>query len=458
MSSPTHFQMCTFTLQKVSGVRFILISLIAMFMTACGGLGTKPEFHKAAVEPANYTINYSPSYLIGVEKANRRRIGGPQWENCNGSDYCFRTKTSDLSPELRGKVEERFDDLKGHFVSHILRYDRERDGRFQGKSQYNIYTPDGSEQSIQCSAQGRTGTQTCFNSGWDAIRGLGVDVKQQVKQNRITHIILMSTGWNTLQPESISNYNEWITNILTAAQEDGQNSFRPLFIGFSWASDWEKWKKWFEGIDFVNKAHDADEIGLTWANVLVHEVLLPLKRDLGVPVVLIGHSFGARLLSRAIHSGAILPRKPTSGNQVDLFLGMQGAFSVNRFTSDRGNEGQPYQYFSQAAKKFILTSSRHDEAVKRAIHTGDTFVGSAHAFEITHENGYSRLFEHAAIDAEGRWTQFPSLDSSKVTMVEASEMIASEKEGTGGLAHSDVFDKQAGRFIWQAIKASGIDH
>ncbi|MEK6640429.1 MAG: hypothetical protein AABZ17_07130 [Nitrospirota bacterium] len=456
MSSLTHFQMSPITLQNVSGLRFLAVSLIAMFMTACGGLGTKLEFHKAAVEPANYTINYSPSYLIGVEKASRERIGGPQWGNCEGSDYCFHTKTPDHSPELQKKVEERFGDPKGHFVSHILRYDRQNDGRFAGKSLYNIYVPDGSEQSMQCSAQGQIGTQACFNSGWDAVRGLKANIEERVRQDHITHIIVMSTGWNTLQPESISNYNEWIANILAAAQEDGQNSFRPLFIGFSWASDWEKWKNWLEGIDFFNKSNDADEIGLTWANVLVHEVLLPLKHDLGVPVVLIGHSFGARLLSRAIHSGSILPRKPIVGNQVDLFLGMQGAFSVNRFTSDRGDEGHPYQYFSQAAKKFILTSSRHDKAVKRAIHTGDRFVGSAHAFEITQENGYTRVFEHAEIDAEGRWTKLPSTDSTKVTMVEASAMIATNKPGTGGLAHSDVFDKEAGRFIWQAIKAIGI--
>lgn len=445
----THLEMSRTVFLKASRLWILPIACASVLITACGGLGTKAEFHPAAVDPAKYTITYSPSYLIGVEKANRKRIGGPKWGDCTGKDYCFNTRAQALSPELRDKIEERFDDRKGHFVSHIVRYQQHGNTSVTGDRLYSIYASDGTEQSAKCSSQGESGIQACFNSGWDALRHFKDEIAQRLKDEHITHIIVMSTGWKTLQPESISNYNEWIGNILAAAREDGQSEFRPLFIGFSWASDWERWP---EGVDFVNKGHDADEVGLSWANVLIHEVVLPLKHDTHVSVVLIGHSFGARLLSRAIHSGVILPKTPPVQDPVDLFLGMQGAFSVNRFTANKGKEGHPYGNFSQAAKKIILTSSQHDEAVTRAIHTGDTFVGSAHAYELTREPDYVGLFEHTAIDAQGRWTTPPSHDSSKVALVEASSMIATNKPGTGGKAHSDVFDKESGRFIWQAIR------
>lgn len=432
------------------------VLLIALTLTGCGGLGTKPEFHSAAVEPTKFVISYSPSYLIGIEKANRTRIGGPQWKDCDRKEYCFNTNTPELTTELRQKIEERFDDIKGHFISHIIRYAHQGNGWYAGQWSYNIYGPENQDQTRTCATQGQTPTETCSNSGWNAVRNLKSELAQRIKQDGITHLIVMSTGWNTLQNESISNYNDWIAHILSAAREDGTIRFRPLFIGLSWASDW-LWWNWFGASDFVNKAHDADEVGLTWANVLVHEVLLPLKQDTGVPVVLIGHSFGARLLSRAIYSGAILPSKSTSREPVDLFIGMQGAFSVNRFTPDKGKEAQPYRNYSRGAKKILLTSSKYDEAVESAIHTGDTFAGSAHAYQITQGKDYAGIFEHIAIDPQGGWTTPPSSNSSKVTLVEASAMIATNKPGTGGLAHSDVFDKEAGRFMWQAIKEFSIN-
>lgn len=58
---------------EASRLWLLPIACASLFIiTACGGLGTKAEFHPAAVAPGKYTITYSPSYLIGVEKANRK--------------------------------------------------------------------------------------------------------------------------------------------------------------------------------------------------------------------------------------------------------------------------------------------------------------------------------------------------------------------------------------------------
>ena len=117
-------------------------------------------------------------------------------------------------------------------------------------------------------------------------------------------------------------------------------------------------------IGYPNKADDADEIGYTIMNLLLNEVIADIKSApdySGVPVVVFGHSFGGRLTSRAVYSAKHLreerrPAKPT----VDVYVGLQPAFSVSRFIKARGREGAPYLH-GECARR----SCRPDEFVSR---------------------------------------------------------------------------------------------
>jgi Alpha/beta hydrolase family len=104
-------------------------------------------------------------------------------------------------------------------------------------------------------------------------------------------------------------------------------AFRPLFVGIKWDSDWPR-----AGVlgveDYWNKGSDADEIGLTWANLL-NRVLKEVRAEHGARIVAVGHSFGARLLSRAVHSAPLIVAGPSE--PIDLFIRLQGAFPYRRF-------------------------------------------------------------------------------------------------------------------------------
>lgn len=85
--------------------------------------------------------------------------------------------------------------------------------------------------------------------------------------------------------------------------------------------------------------------------------------------ILIGHSFGARVITRAIFSnGLIDPPKVNKESSethqkntcdVDLVIGLQGAFSINRFIPGEGEEGSPYRTFSTntCVKNSIVNAS-----------------------------------------------------------------------------------------------------
>ncbi len=98
----------------------------------------------------------------------------------------------------------------------------------------------------------------------------------------------------------------------------GAGRFRPLVIGFTWPSVWfgieNNWLKKNTAFisSYFTKQDDADEIGFTIANWVIHNVVLKAKDevkeyceskgkgDLSPEVITIGHSMGARILARAI--------------------------------------------------------------------------------------------------------------------------------------------------------------
>ena len=82
-----------------------------------------------------------------------------------------------------------------------------------------------------------------------------------------------------------------------------------------------------------------------------------------LPVIAIGHSFGARAMTRALFSSPLINDEKMVTSPVNLAVSLQGAMSINRFFPSLGNEGAPYRdYVSLVNTKIVLTASRFDSA------------------------------------------------------------------------------------------------
>ena len=216
-------------------------------------------------------------------------------------------------------------------------------------------------------------------------------------------------------------------------------------------------------ISYFNKANDADEIGLVWANAIVNGVLCDLRDRSGpdtwrpVKVVQIGHSFGARVVTRTAFSGACLNPPRTLSQGPDLTISLQGAFSMNRFLLERSAEGAPYSGFADLAGRIVMTWSDHDAANPVA----NKVTGANHSGA---RDGYDRVwsdddlqnrkhfaFVRCASDG-GLGDLVGDVGDKRLVMIDATELIRYQFPGTGGGAHSDVDNRDVGRMMWQIIR------
>jgi hypothetical protein len=338
-----------------------------------------------------------------------------------------------------------------------------------------------------------------------ALKKLECGLTAQVNAGSFTHLIIIVMGWNTSQDEAIRNFNDIVGNMMDAAtekpfsarfkddDEEQREPFRPLVLGVTWPSYWNKSK--LDVFSYFDKADDADELGLTWLNVLVNRtiplVLAQAQKDAnGDPepisklrVVLIGHSFGARAAMRAVFSGPVLDPPAVKmasaavaasvpDPMIDLVVGLEGAVSVNRFMKDRSSEGAPYRDFAQIGTKIVLTASDKDEATNApvwyepsgSIHTWNKVCSNAQdVFQCWYASDAIKYGQDGKI-ANGDFTvcpanpggkcvpepMFPKAeDDRRVLYVNTSEGITTyNTPDTGGGAHSDIYRLPMGRLLW----------
>ncbi len=296
--------------------------------------------------------------------------------------------------------------------------------------------------------------------------GEKIRAKLEDPDSRYTHLVLASAGWDNDQEVSVAHYNAVLSNVQQAARKEGKN-FRPLFIGLTWPSVWGN-DDWVLGlkhlfmkfIGYPNKANDADEIGYTIMNVLLNEVIADVKANPkhgDIPVVVFGHSFGARLTSRAVYSAHHLKgQDDQQESTVDLYIGLQPAFSINRFIKDDGREGAPYLPDKARGMPVVLTTSEHDTANPTAkLATGARHVGGIHGlewaekFKVGGSTADHRFMVFKEATANGRvdntckdWQETYDKDPNAVFVVDAKRFVRS---------HGDVVDLPAGRMIWDSI-------
>ena len=277
----------------------------------------------------------------------------------------------------------------------------------------------------------------------------------------------------------------------------GNESFRPLFVGISWPSLWS-WKVFNTiGIlsSYFTKADDADEVGLIWGNRILRDILIPFKKEQNIPLILIGHSLGARLLTRALFSSPLISTEPTKSidinrSDVDLVIGLEGAFSVRRFIYGEGLEGYPYANFSNYAKNYVFTWSKHDKANPVTGFYGARYIGGKYVNKYTRkfdlfshykikimsnddtdklddnflDKNFNRKFKNVESDGakvswENHFNSSPVLSEYSeyqspiypISIVDASELIYYHPYYKDGNAHNDIYTPGIAEFIWNCI-------
>lgn len=409
-----------------------------------------PNFHTVALDPTQHPLS-NPGYLIGIEKERATLVGSVPFGTCRPDTtiFCLNRDADYLKDkkEWRDTLEERLDDPKRLFVSHIASYEQANNQGhalpLQARLLANLYRND----TLACEKSSNHPEPTCISEGVEALKSLKADLGQRIVREQATHILFYSTGWNSDQVDSIRRYNLFFDQIVKAAHEDGDNSFNPIFIGITWPADWPE----LPGpSDILNKKNDADEVAVTWVNYLVNQVLLPFKTK-GVKIVLIGHSFGGRIVATAPNSRDLLPNPVL--DKVNLVVGLQAAFSIKRFAG--GTEGTPFKEFSAYADKFVFISSTHDDCGKQlgpVVYAALNPILGEEGIKEAGKDDLAKLFEVLKVNDSGKWEGTPSRSPERALLLDASAIVKDREGPPHIIAHNDVNNQEVGRLLWKTIK------
>lgn len=389
------------------------------------------------------------AYLVGIEKNNAKRVGEIRECSANESTDCLFIDAPYFAskPELRSNLRAKYSgQYRPTLITHVARFDQ---GSVRPCFLANDYAVTGLCQGVRPSVGSAS-----VASSWDVLDTLGDDLGRRMEVARPTHVVVYTMGWNTYQVEALRNIRNLHAHLVAAAASAGAANFSPLVIGVTWPSTGDPK---ITATDFGIKAKDADEVGAVWINALIHKLLPPLKARHGFKVVVIGHSFGARATSRATFSAPLITARVEDRPTVDLLIGLQGAYSYQRFLMDddggpEGSEGAPYRDYWLGASTVLLTSSRYDTAVTAALHA-DYFVGSDAARRRSRASPRQALsFNYPVARADGTIDQLVC-GPGRIAWVDASEPIAEPEPNTGGGAHSGIYTAAVGRMTFQALRA-----
>ncbi len=371
------------------------------------------KFHSVVYYPQEISLDF-PGYIVGVEKSPKKSVA---------KKVQSRFDMTHLSKGIKRDIDRIKREPKILYISHIIKDNGcGKENRFI----YNLYEKD------------KANIPDAYDKSFEALESLKENIQKDI--NKYDSIIVFVMGWNTSQEEAVRNFNSLYKNLKKASN----NTVNPLFIGVTWPSEWEvsvlpdALVKLFS---FTVKANDADELGLTWLGVMIHKTLKDIKK----PVYVIGHSFGARATSMAVFEGnKLYKNKPYPRNHIDTLISLQGAYSVKRYLP-KGIEGIEYDISN--VRQVVLTSSKYDFAMDTAFWK---------AYYVGDEKSYKKYCEESQKFNCGKYTdnyQFEFNKASKVTYLNCDSIIKNNAYLSGGGAHSDIYDKEMGEFLWKVIKA-----
>ncbi len=438
---------------------------------AIGTSGAIARYHALLNTPFTHPM-VADGYIIGIEKSPRATIGFAG----DGADTtrliapaqsALPLHPRDLAQQ-QGSFDAALDDPKVMFVSHILRY---------GSATKNP----AAKVDLAYSAYSQTAfgpypaapLSQAYETGWAALEGLQEQIIDDVERAKAqndpyTHLLFASMGWNNYQFESVARYNAIVQHTQRAAQSQGAD-FKPLVIGLTWPSVWGG----TSAFDLANraahigsytvKARDADEIGYGIANYILNASLPRIEAETGLPTVLLGHSMGARILTRAYFSADLLKDNTPRTGSGPTVISLQAALSANRFLPEYqlvppfrwliSGEGGPYQNNAGQSGLMAMTWSTHDTANPVArFATGARHVGGkAGAKRIAKEPKLAKMFETVALTRTGDMSELSGpcetvRQNRKVLYVNASGIIAS---------HGDIANPEVGKLVWELVSCLG---
>ncbi len=482
------------------------------------------NFHSMMYFPSGTALNF-PGYVVAIEKSPQDVVGGPKVRKdaslLQAGNYINSEKKSWLN--TKNQIE-RFEsrDSKAMFVSHIIKNTyKPAPGPSATPYFYNnhclvynayaaksIATKAGTDllkvnDWHSCPVSTDLGKSDInpdqfYKYGNNALDSLQKNLTQDLSSGIYTHILVIVMGWNTSQSESIRNFNDLTGNIIAASLEDadGQqevpvnrakassptplipSEFRPLVIGVTWPSYWST--NFRNAFSYPNKANDADEIGLSWLNKLINQTIPASMAESGqsVKFIALGHSFGARAMTRALFSSPALkpsetfPMQETPISSVNLAVAMQGAVSINRFSPSLSDEGAPYRDYAHLKHtQIVLTASSQDAALGSPFLLWTLPAGSISAYKkACTTDDYKNIFNcMTAADQSatqgGKFSLCKYGNSSclspfnstatmrKIDYIDASQGITEfNSPGSGGRAHSDIYRLPMGRLLWKLIE------
>lgn len=392
-------------------------------------------FHSSLYYPTELSLRFD-GYIVGVEKSPRKIIAS--------SDDLKIKEIQDAGVEKEYTESLRKND-KLLYISHIIDNESVRSG-LENCTIYNAYNQVGGvkvkqiAQSCPDSLNTPIAVSSAYKNSWAALAQLEKSMAKRIQKGSYSHIVVITMGWNTVQEEAIRNFN----SIVSSMKSTANSNFNPLVIGVTWPSQWvSNWipSAIFTPMSFGVKADDADELGLTWLGVLLHQTIPNAKGNL--PVIVIGHSFGSRASSVAACVGPVIYENNSqpARTRIDAVINLQGAFPSNRLFGENDRKFH-YPQGCKNVDKFVLTASVHDTAMKS--HFWGTYAGDLSSFKKYCDDVNEPMIQCVRTDSDGNISQFTKPAVSNITYIDASNLIRENAYLSGGGAHSDIYKKEDG--------------
>lgn len=438
---------------------------------AIGTRGAIARYHALLNTPFTHPM-VADGYIIGIEKSPRAKIGF-EGKGADSNRLIAPAKSAralhprDLAQQ-QGSFDAALDDPKVMFVSHILRYgSATKDPETKVDLAYSAYSK------TAFGPYAAAPLSRAYEAGWTALEQLQEQIIDDVERAKAqndpyTHLLFASMGWNNDQFESVARYNAIVQHTQRAARVNGAR-FKPLVIALTWPSVWGG----SSAFDLANraahigsytvKARDADEIGYGIANYLLNASLPRIEAHTGLQTVLLGHSMGARILTRAYFSADLLIDNTPRSGAGPTVISLQAALSANRFLPEYqlvppfrwviSGEGGPYQNNATQSGLMAMTWSTHDSANPVArFATGARHVGGkAGAKRIAKEPELDARFETVTLQGNDDISNLIGpceavRQNRKVLYVNASDIIVS---------HGDIANPEVGKLVWKLVSCLG---
>ena len=412
----------------------IFLSLI--LFAGCSGSSQQTIRAYNALGRGSHLDLITDGYIVGIEKYKRQRIGNPALGYPDRYKKLPNPGKNKLISEQNREFTKATSDGKSMLVTHIASYFPNRNYL------YNAYS------------HGIEGHQN-YEDGYAGLDRLQQDLRDRImradaQSKPYSHIFIMSMGWNNDQYVSISRFNTILEKQIKATGVRSGGALRPLVIGFTWPSVWfsieDSWlKKKLIGHfgSYINKSNDADEIGYSIANWLINSQLPGIRAAVGPEkfpkVIAVGHSMGARILSRAIFSRDHLKTPIAEGtNIVDMYLGLQGAFSARRFVAEDSGEGAPYRNYATLSTRILLTASENDKANPLAFWS--KHVGGKNGLKYMRARSEFKILAWPGEKGEVG-EAIRNYDNNKIITIDATEIVK------GDDAHNDILNPKMAELI-----------